>query len=215
MCTPTISPATTTASDRAPSSVFGLNISVSLHSARPARPSRAAADQKRWLWRQPCIVELAHPVRRVNRRAVHALGDLPPDDASTVVKRNIDDYIESAGLQAPPAEDDPAETIAPRLLTLESCPSIGTQAHPDHRLVHRIQGESDGNGVGQDQEYRDAVSACTVIAGLAFVGKSSRSAPSRSEAVALVDRIVGAARSTPPVRWLHKYRCPYPSHGPE
>lgn len=35
------------------------------------------------------------------------------DDASTQAKRVIDDYIERSGLDAPPAEDDPAETVAP------------------------------------------------------------------------------------------------------
>jgi putative flavoprotein involved in K+ transport len=37
------------------------------------------------------------------------------DQASAEAKRVIDDYIERAGLGAPPAEDDPAETVAPRL----------------------------------------------------------------------------------------------------
>jgi putative flavoprotein involved in K+ transport len=35
------------------------------------------------------------------------------DEASADAKRVIDEYIERAGLAAPPAEDDPAETIAP------------------------------------------------------------------------------------------------------
>ncbi len=37
------------------------------------------------------------------------------DQSSADVKRFIDDYIRRAGLNAPPAEDDPAEMIAPRL----------------------------------------------------------------------------------------------------
>lgn len=37
------------------------------------------------------------------------------DEASAAIKRHIDDYIESTGLSAMPAEDDPAETIEPRL----------------------------------------------------------------------------------------------------
>ncbi len=37
------------------------------------------------------------------------------DQASAEAKRAIDAYIERAGLDAPPAEDDPAETVAPRL----------------------------------------------------------------------------------------------------
>ncbi|WP_033048230.1 flavin-containing monooxygenase [Sinorhizobium meliloti] len=37
------------------------------------------------------------------------------DESSADVKRFIDGYIERAGLNAPPAEDDPAEMIAPRL----------------------------------------------------------------------------------------------------
>ena len=37
------------------------------------------------------------------------------DDASADAKRVIDQYIERAGLDAPPAEDDPAETVAPRV----------------------------------------------------------------------------------------------------
>ncbi|THK34204.1 FAD-dependent oxidoreductase [Ensifer sp. MPMI2T] len=39
------------------------------------------------------------------------------DESSAEVKRFIDDYIRRAGLNAPPAEDDPAEMIAPRLAT--------------------------------------------------------------------------------------------------
>jgi putative flavoprotein involved in K+ transport len=37
------------------------------------------------------------------------------DEASAGLKRVIDEYIERAGLDAPPADDDPAETVAPRL----------------------------------------------------------------------------------------------------
>ncbi|MEY9164773.1 putative flavoprotein involved in K+ transport [Sinorhizobium fredii] len=37
------------------------------------------------------------------------------NESSADVKRFIDDYIRRAGLNAPPAEDDPAEMIAPRL----------------------------------------------------------------------------------------------------
>ncbi len=37
------------------------------------------------------------------------------DESSANVKRLIDAYIGRAGLNAPPAEDDPAEVIAPRL----------------------------------------------------------------------------------------------------
>ncbi|MBP2235302.1 putative flavoprotein involved in K+ transport [Sinorhizobium kostiense] len=37
------------------------------------------------------------------------------DESSADVKRFVDDYIRRAGLNAPPAEDDPAEMIAPRL----------------------------------------------------------------------------------------------------
>jgi putative flavoprotein involved in K+ transport len=37
------------------------------------------------------------------------------DAASTEMKRVIDEYIERAGLEAPPAEDDPAESVAPCL----------------------------------------------------------------------------------------------------
>ena len=37
------------------------------------------------------------------------------DEASADAKRVIDEYIERAGLDAPAAEDDPAETVAPRL----------------------------------------------------------------------------------------------------
>lgn len=35
------------------------------------------------------------------------------NEASAAAKRVIDEYIERAGLNAPPAEDDPAETVAP------------------------------------------------------------------------------------------------------
>jgi putative flavoprotein involved in K+ transport len=37
------------------------------------------------------------------------------DEASADAKRVIDAYIERAGLNAPPPEDDPAETVAPRV----------------------------------------------------------------------------------------------------
>lgn len=37
------------------------------------------------------------------------------DEVSADAKRLVDQYIERTGLQAPPAEDDPAETIEPRL----------------------------------------------------------------------------------------------------
>jgi len=37
------------------------------------------------------------------------------DEAAAKTRRHIDDYISSHGFDAPPATDDPAETIAPRL----------------------------------------------------------------------------------------------------
>ncbi|WP_034884376.1 putative flavoprotein involved in K+ transport (plasmid) [Ensifer sp. WSM1721] len=37
------------------------------------------------------------------------------DDVSANAKRLIDEYIEGAGLDAPPADNDPAETVQPRL----------------------------------------------------------------------------------------------------
>jgi putative flavoprotein involved in K+ transport len=37
------------------------------------------------------------------------------DEVSANAKRRIDEYIEHAGLDAPPAENDPAETVEPRL----------------------------------------------------------------------------------------------------
>lgn len=37
------------------------------------------------------------------------------DEASAAAKQVIDEYIQRAGLDAPPAEDDPAETVEPRL----------------------------------------------------------------------------------------------------
>ncbi|TGQ34967.1 MULTISPECIES: NAD(P)/FAD-dependent oxidoreductase [unclassified Mesorhizobium] len=37
------------------------------------------------------------------------------DEVSANAKRVIDEYVERAGLDAPPAEDDPAETVEPRL----------------------------------------------------------------------------------------------------
>ncbi|WP_308737859.1 hypothetical protein [Rhizobium sp. TH2] len=37
------------------------------------------------------------------------------DEVSANTKRLVDEYIERAGLDAPPAEDDPAETVEPRL----------------------------------------------------------------------------------------------------
>ncbi|WP_337441766.1 MULTISPECIES: hypothetical protein [Sinorhizobium] len=37
------------------------------------------------------------------------------DEVSANAKRLIDEYIKRAGLDAPPAKDDPAETVEPRL----------------------------------------------------------------------------------------------------
>jgi putative flavoprotein involved in K+ transport len=37
------------------------------------------------------------------------------DETSATIKRQIDDYIARRGLEAPPAADDPDETVAPRL----------------------------------------------------------------------------------------------------
>ena len=53
------------------------------------------------------------------------------DRASTAAQRRIDADIERLGLHAPPAEEDPAETIAPCLPDHRSCRSISP--HPASR----------------------------------------------------------------------------------
>ncbi|WP_455854084.1 hypothetical protein [Ensifer canadensis] len=52
------------------------------------------------------------------------------DESSANVKRLIDAYIGRAGLNAPPAEDDPAEVIAPRLAeSTDPLNRIGDERH--------------------------------------------------------------------------------------
>jgi putative flavoprotein involved in K+ transport len=53
------------------------------------------------------------------------------DEASAKTRRHIDDYIARHGLDAPPAIDDPAETVAPRL----EDPPILSLNPSEHRLT--------------------------------------------------------------------------------
>ena len=146
------------------------------------------------------------------------------DDASTVVKRNIDDYIESAGLRAPPAEDDPAETIAP---CLPNPPILSLDWHASgiQTIIWctGFQGEfgwvkiPDALDKAGQPLHEDGVGACPGLhfAGLdfAFTRKSGTIPAIPSEAAALVDRIVGATRSgAAGVAGL--INTPYPFHGP-
>jgi putative flavoprotein involved in K+ transport len=53
------------------------------------------------------------------------------DEASAKTKRHIDDYIARHGFDAPPATDDPAETVAPRLAS----PPILSLDPSEHHLT--------------------------------------------------------------------------------
>jgi putative flavoprotein involved in K+ transport len=94
------------------------------------------------------------------------------DQASANIKRFVDDYIRREGIAAVPAEDDPAETVAPRLrvppiLTLDAnepgCIIWCTGFSGDYRCV-QIAGALDAQGA---PVHRDGVG---VVPGLYFAG---------------------------------------------
>lgn len=94
------------------------------------------------------------------------------DEASANVKRFVDAHIERAGISAAPAEDDPAETIAPRLsnppiLSLDArglgCIIWCTGFRGDYRFVN-VAGALDAQG---KPVHSDGVGA---IPGLYFAG---------------------------------------------
>ena len=63
------------------------------------------------------------------------------DEASASVKRQIDEYIARAGIDAPAAEPDPAEIVAARLPNppIRSL-DLAELRHHDGDLVHRLPG---------------------------------------------------------------------------
>lgn len=147
------------------------------------------------------------------------------DEASTAVKRYIDEYIERVGLPAPPAEDDPAETIAPRLpdppiLSLDWRESgiktivwcTGFQG--DFGWV-QIPDALDKDG---QPLHEEGIGACPGLffAGLdfAFTRKSGTIPAIAPEAAALVNRLVRATRASRAGN-PELVNPPYPFHGPE
>jgi putative flavoprotein involved in K+ transport len=147
------------------------------------------------------------------------------DEASAAVKRYIDDYIESAGLSAPPAEDDPAETIAPRL---PNPPVLSLDwRESDIKTVVWCTGFQGDFGWVQipdalDKDgqplHEEGVGACPGLffAGLdfAFTRKSGTIPAIAPEAAALVDRIVSATLAGR-AGSAELVNPPYPFHGPE
>ena len=147
------------------------------------------------------------------------------DEASKTVKRYIDDYIERAGLPAPPAEDDPAETIAP---VLPSPPILSldwqesgiktvvwcTGFRGEYRWL-QIPATLDAEG---QPLHEEGVGACPGLyfAGLdfAFTRKSGTIPAIAPEAAALVDRIAGAIRLGG-ASMAERVNAPYAFHGPE
>jgi putative flavoprotein involved in K+ transport len=94
------------------------------------------------------------------------------DQASVNIKRFVDDYIAREGIAAVPAEDDPAETVAPRLrvppiLTLDAsepgCIIWCTGFSGDYRCL-QVAGALDAQGAPL---HRDGVG---VVPGLYFAG---------------------------------------------
>jgi putative flavoprotein involved in K+ transport len=147
------------------------------------------------------------------------------NEASATVKRYIDEYIERAGLPAPPAEDDPAETIAPRLpnppiLSLDWRQSgikivvWCTGFRGDFGWV-QVPDALDKDG---QPAHEEGVGACPGLyfAGLdfAFTRKSGTIPAIAPEAAALVDRIAGATRLGA-AGMAGLPNTPYPFHGPE
>jgi putative flavoprotein involved in K+ transport len=146
------------------------------------------------------------------------------DTASNTVKRYIDDYIERAGLPAPPAEDDPAETIIPRLPNPPIL-SLDWRESGIKTIVWCTGFQGDFGWVqipdaldkaGQPL-HEEGVGACPGLyfAGLdfAFTRKSGTIPGIASEAAALVNRLVGAR---PASRGSAELVNPlYPTHGPE
>ncbi|WP_085032471.1 NAD(P)-binding domain-containing protein [Ensifer aridi] len=126
------------------------------------------------------------------------------DEASANAKRLIDEYIERAGLDAPPAEDDPAEMVEPRLPD-PPIRSIDWNASRVRSVVWctgltgdfswvRLPGALDAAG---QPVHEDGVGA---IPGLFFAGldfgstrKSGTIPAIAEEAARLVNRLVGQA----------------------
>jgi putative flavoprotein involved in K+ transport len=147
------------------------------------------------------------------------------DEASTAVKRYIDDYIERAGLSAPPAEDDPAETIAPRLPNPPIL-SLDWRESGIKTVVWCTGFQGDFGWVqipdALDKEgqplHEEGVSSCPGLffAGLdfAFTRKSGTIPAIAPEAAALVNRIASATRASR-AGSAELVNPPYPFHGPE
>jgi putative flavoprotein involved in K+ transport len=147
------------------------------------------------------------------------------DEASTTVKCYIDDYIEKAGLPAPPAEDDPAETIVPRLPNPPIL-SLGWRESGIKTVVWCTGFQGDFGWVqipdALDKDGQplpeEGVGACPGLffAGLdfAFTRKSGTIPAIAPEAAALVNRIVGATR-TSRAGSAELVTPLYPTHGPE
>lgn len=130
------------------------------------------------------------------------------DEVSANAKRLVDEYIERAGLDAPPAEDDPAETIEPRLpdppirsldWTASGIRSViwCTGFTGDFSWV-RLPGALDAAG---QPVHEDGVSA---VPGLFFAGldfgstrKSGTIPAIPEEAAAVVERLVQARADLP------------------
>ncbi len=124
------------------------------------------------------------------------------DEVSANAKRLIDDYIERAGLDAPPAENDPAETVEPRLPD-SPIRSIDWNASGVRSVVWctgftgdfswvRLSGALDAAG---QPVHEDGVGA---VPGLFFAGldfgstrKSGTIPAIAEEAARLVERLVG------------------------
>jgi putative flavoprotein involved in K+ transport len=132
------------------------------------------------------------------------------DEASNTVKRYIDDYIERAGLPAPPAEDDPAETIVPRLPNPPIL-SLDWRESGIKTVVWCTGFRGDfgwvqiPNALDKDGQplHDEGVGACPGLffAGLdfAFTRKSGTIPAIAPEAAALVDVIVAHAAAAHPV----------------
>ncbi|UWU17143.1 flavin-containing monooxygenase [Rhizobium sullae] len=133
------------------------------------------------------------------------------DDVSANTKRLIDEYIERAGLDAPPAESDPAETVEPRVPDprIRSVDWIASGVRSvvwctgftgDFSWI-RLPGALDTAG---QPVHEDGVGT---IPGLFFAGldfgstrKSGTIPAIAEEAARLVERLVGKKNSTWPAR---------------
>ncbi|WP_352854621.1 hypothetical protein [Mesorhizobium sp. M0902] len=130
------------------------------------------------------------------------------DEVSANAKRLVDEYIERAGLDAPLAEDDPAETIEPRLpdppiRSLDWTASgirsvIWCTGFTGHFSWVRLPGALDAAG---QPVHEDGVGA---VPGLFFAGldfgstrKSGTIPAIPEEAAAVVERLVQAGADLP------------------